>query len=444
MKIYSLNPISIKQEDSKMNYTIPAVVSPGMYHDSAIKISQAPKELFENTVNNMVKAEAIYQKRVSDENNLYSRNVNFEKEQDISNPTPNELIKDHQDVREYVEDGSATIYEAAGSDSDDLCYELPFKDKKLYIYTKCMHSAGMHNAGMHSAGMHNAGMHSAGMHMTGGLVVPEESNNEQEGGVISNNSMTSVGGACKKSCGACKKNDAKGVANTAQGVANSAQGVANSAQGVAFNNKDLDDVINNLSSSGGAIPAIIGELALNLIPQIPSIISAIKAKRDQSKIGNGLLNNMQKYNTVRAFMNNLPEGNPAVYYNDMIKTFNALKRTASGISFNESDNSYYATGKFTQGLKNFWNKVKSWYDDNKTVFAPIKDALLGTVTNTINKSVNTATNKLTDYVNSKTSNEDIKNITKAVTDVSKNIAQQGIDMIKGNGIEPEKVYSVLT
>lgn len=398
MKIYSLNPISIKQEDSKMNYTIPAVMSPGMYHDSAMKISQAPQEVFENTVNNMVKAEAIYQKRVSDENNLYSRNVNFEKEQDISNPTPKEIIKqDCPDVREYVENGNSSIYEAAGSNSDDFCYELPFKDKKLYIYTKCMHDS----------------------ECKGGLVVPEDSNNEQE---------SVSAGACKKSCGACKKSTANGISFS---------------EGVAFNNSDLDNVINNLSSKGGAIPAVVAELALNLIPQIPSIISAIKAKRDQSKIGNGLLNNMQKYETVRAFMNNLPENKPAVYYNDMIKTFNSLKRTGSGISFNESDNSYYASGKFTEGLKNFWNKVKSWYDDNKTVFAPIKDALLNTATNTINKTVNTATNKLTDYVNSKTNNEDIKNITKAVTDVSKNIAQQGVDMLKGNGIEPEKIYSVL-
>lgn len=401
MKIYSLNPISIKQEDSKMNYTIPAVMSPGMNHDSAIKISNVPKELFENTVNNMVKAEAIYQKRVSDENNLYSRNVNFEKEQDISNPTPKEIIKqDCPDVREYVEDSNASIYEAAGNTStEDLCYELPISGKKLYIYTKCMHSE--------SCKMHSEPV-------KGGLVVPEE-NNEQEEEVVSDNSVTSVGGLCKK----------------------------NDAQGIAFNKNDLDNVINNLSSKGGAIPAVVAELAMNLIPQIPSIISAIKAKRDQSKIGNGLLNNMQKYETVRAFMNNLPENKPVVYYNDMIKTFNSLKRTGSGISFNESDNSYYASGKFTEGLKNFWNKVKSWYDDNKTVFAPIKDALLSTATNTIKKTVNSATNKLTDYVNSKTSNEDIKNITKAVTDVSKNIAQQGVDMLKGNGIEPEKVYSVL-
>ena len=367
MKIYSLNPVSIHQQDDKMNYHTPANVSPGMFHETATKIAEAPQQVFENAVNNMVKSEAMYQKKESDENNLYSRNVNFEKKVELTNPNLKEIINpDRTDVREYVENGNANIYEAAGSclkssvnttcSDDDFCYELPIHDKKLYIYTKCMHPVQCNE-------------------VKGGLVVPEESNNEQEGG------------ACKKtSCGACKTNNASGVSFS---------------EGVAFNNNDLDSIINNLNSNGGAIPAIVGELAINLATQIPAIISAIKAKRDNSKIGNGLLTNMQKYDTVRAVMNNLPEGKPASFYNDMIKTFNALKRSASGISFNSSDNTYYASGKVTEGLKNFWNKVKSWYADNKEVFAPIKDALLNTATNTINKTVNNASNKLTDYVNKK-------------------------------------------
>ena len=394
MKIYSLNPVSIHQQDDKMNYNIPATVSPGMFHETATKIAEASQDVFENAVNNMVKSEAMYQKKESDENNLYSRNVNFEKKVELTNPNLKEIINpDRTDVREYVENGNANIYEAAGGTDDDFCYELPIHDKKLYIYTKCMHSGQCNE-------------------VKGGLVVPEEQ-----------------GGACKKtSCGACKTNNASGVSFS---------------EGVAFNNNDLDSIINNLNSKGGAIPAVVAELAMNLATQIPSIISAIKAKRDQSKIGNGLLTNMQKYNTVRSFMNNLPEGKPAVYYNDMIKTFNALKRSASGISFNSSDNTYYASGKVTEGLKNFWNKVKSWYNDNKEVFSPIKDALLNATTNTINNSVNKATNKLTDYVNRKTNNEDVKNIAKSVVDVTKNITQQGVDMLKGNGVEPEKIYSVL-
>ena len=402
MKLYSLNPVSIHQQDDKMNYNIPAVVSPGMFHETATKISEAPQQVFENAVNNMVKSEAFYQKKESDENNLYSRNVNFEKKPELTNPNLKEIINPGQtDVREYVENGNANIYEAAGAD-DDFCYELPIHEKKLYIYTKCMHNE--------QCNVHN--QTKSNNEVKGGLVVPEESNNEQE----------------YVSAGACKK----------------AEGISFS-EGVAFNNNDLDSIIDNLNSKGGAIPAVVAELAMNLIPQIPAIISAIKAKRDQSKIGNGLLNNMQKYNTVNAFMNNLPENKPASYYNDMIKTFNALKRSASGISFNSSDNTYYASGKVTDGLRNFWNKIKSWYNDNKEVFAPIKDALLNTATNTINKTVNNASNKLTDYVSSKTNNDDIKNITKSVVDVTKNIAKQGIDQIKdyASGVEPEKIYSVL-
>ena len=396
MKIYSLNPVSIHQQDDKMNYNIPATVSPGMFHETATKIAEASQDVFENAVNNMVKSEAMYQKKESDENNLYSRNVNFEKKVELTNPNLKEIINpDRTDVREYVENGNANIYEAAGGTDDDFCYELPIHDKKLYIYTKCMHPVQCNE-------------------VKGGLVVPEEQ-----------------GGACKKtSCGACKTNNASGVSFS---------------EGVAFNNNDLDSIINNLNSKGGAIPAVVAELAMNLATQIPSIISAIKAKRDNSKIGNGLLTNMQKYGTVRAFMNNLPEGKSASYYNDIIKTFNALKRSASGISFNSSDNTYYASGKVTDGLKNFWNKIKSWYNDNKEVFSPIKDALLNATTNTINNSVNKATNKLTDYVNRKTNNEDVKNIAKSVVDVTKNITQQGIDQIKdyASGVEPEKIYSVL-
>ena len=137
MKIYSLNPVSIHQQDDKMNYHTPANVSPSMFHETATKIAEASQDVFENAVNNMVTSEAMYQKKESDENNLYSRNVNFEKKVELTNPNLKEIINPHQtDVREYVENGNANIYEAAGVDNDDdFCYELPIHDKKLYIYT---------------------------------------------------------------------------------------------------------------------------------------------------------------------------------------------------------------------------------------------------------------------------------------------------------------------
>ena len=73
MKIYSLNPVSIHQQDDKMNYNIPAAVSPGMFHETATKIAEASQDVFENAVNNMVKSEAMYQKKESDEMKLLSQ-----------------------------------------------------------------------------------------------------------------------------------------------------------------------------------------------------------------------------------------------------------------------------------------------------------------------------------------------------------------------------------
>ena len=110
MRIYSLNPISVHQEDDQMSYKQPARISPGMYFDSAQKISEVPQEKYEEMVTNMVKAEATRQKEESDENNLYSRNVNIEKKVELTNPNLKEIINpDPVDNREYVENGNASI-----------------------------------------------------------------------------------------------------------------------------------------------------------------------------------------------------------------------------------------------------------------------------------------------------------------------------------------------
>lgn len=390
MRIYSLNPISVHQEDDQMSYKQPARISPGMYFDSAQKISEVPQEKYEQMVTNMVRAEATRQKEESDENNLYSRNVNVEKKVELTNPNLKEIINpDPVDNREYVENGNASIYEAAGKNNnidDDFCYELPFNNKKLYIYNKPMHEI-----------------------MKGGKIEAEETSS----------SVIIAGGE-------------------------SAEGLSFS-EGVAYNDSELDKIIDGLNARGGAIPAIVGELALQLIPQIPSIISAIKAKRDQSKIGNGLLGAMQRYNTVKAVMNNLPEGKNGGYYDDLIRQFNALKRYAKGISFNSQDNTYYASGRVTEGLKKFWNFIKQKYNENKAVFEPIRNALVNAATNSLQKGVDSAVKKGTDYVKSKTNNTDIHNIVDSVAQV----AQTATDAAKkqigeiGKGVEPEKIYSVL-
>ena len=401
MKVYSLNAVSVHQEDSKMNTVQPSLPAQGIFLDTPQKLSELDPQDFVQAVNNMNNAQAAYQSQTDAENNKYSHIFKNQKQAAVVE-NPKNITETTKDVRlidngtkiavqEYHEDGNATTNQSGGGIDEDFCFDitLPKTNQKLYIYNKCMH--GNNNN-------------------VGGLILPEEQQNEEN----------EIAGACK-----------------------------NSAKGIAFSEKDLngcgiDSLIQSLDSArGGVIPQLVGQLALNLIPQIPAIISAIKNKRDNSNVGQGLINNMRQFDTVRAIMQNLPENKPSQYYNDMITTFNAFKRIGKGISFDEGSGIYYGGSKVIDGLRNFWNKIKSWYGENREVFSPIKDALLKTATNTINNSVNNATNKLTDFVNSKTNNEDIKNITKAVTDVTKNISQQGIDMLNGKGIESEKVYSVL-
>ena len=405
MKVYSLNPVSVHQEDAKMNTVQPSLPAQGIFLDTPQKLSELDPQDFVQAVNNMNNAQAAYQSQTDAENNKYSHIFKNQKQAAVVE-NPKNITETTKDVRlidngtkiavqEYHEDGNATTNQSGGSVDEDFCFDitLPKTNQKLYIYNKCMHHEQCNVHGN-----------------IGGLILPEEQQNEQN----------EIAGACKKS------------------------------SGIAFSEKDLnglgdiDSLLQSLDSAkGGVIPQLVGQLALNLIPQIPAIISAIKNKRDNSNVGQGLINNMRQFDTVRAIMQNLPENRPSQYYNDMITTFNAFKRIGKGISFDEGSGIYYGGSKVIDGLRNFWNKIKSWYGDNKQVFSPIKDALLSAATNTINNSVNNATNKLTNFVNSKTNNEDIKNITKAVTDVTKNISQQGIDMLNGKGIESEKVYSVL-
>lgn len=404
MKVYSLNAVSVHQEDSKMNTVQPSLPAQGIFLDTPQKLAELDPQDFVQTVNNMNNAQAAYQSQTDAENNKYSHIFKNQKQTPVVE-NPKNITETTKDVRlvdngtkiavqEYNEDGNATINQSGGGIDEDFCFDitLPKTNQKLYIYNKCMH-------------------HEQIDCKKGGLILPEEQQHNEE---------NEIAGACKKS------------------------------SGIAFNEKDLnglgdiDSLLQSLDSAkGGVIPQLVGQLALNLIPQIPAIISAIKNKRDNSNVGQGLINNMRQYDTVRYIMQNLPENRPAQYYNDMITTFNALKRIGKGISFDEGSGIYYGGSRVIDGLKNFWSKIRNWYGENKQVFAPIKDALLNAASNTINNSVNNATNKLTDYVNKKTNNDDIKNITKAVVDVGKNVAQQGIEILKGNGIESEKVYSVL-
>ena len=111
---------------------------------------------------------------------------------------------------------------------------------------------------------------------------------------------------------------------------------------------------------------------------------------------------------------------------DIIKEFNAFKRVGSGIQV--KDNEYYASGKIMDGLKKFWNFIKTKYNENRDVFQPITNALLNTATSTVTDVVNKGTTALTNKVAEKTNNPHINEIAKAVaktgTDLGKRVNEK--------------------
>jgi len=414
MKIYSLNPISVHQEDK--NTAVKAVMpAQGMFLDTPTRLADVSPEQHEEMVSNMMKAQAKHQLEQEQLNNQYSHSFKVKDQEMIENKNPKELIQqEHTDIREDVENGMASTVQAAGNSNaidDDFCYEMKLPNKQsLYIYNKCMHKSDI---------------------VKGGSI--QEENSTSDSVVIAGSENLQKDFTCS------------GI-SFSEGVS-SLMKTDSTCSGIAFNDNSLDSIINSLNENknGGAIPAIVGQLALQLIPQIPAIISAIKQKRDDSKVGNGLIDNMRRYSTVRAVMNNLPAGRSAPYYNDMIREFNAFKRSASGISFNEGEGTYYASGKVTDGIKKFFGWIRDKYNQNKEVFKPIRDALVSSINNTLQNAVDSGTKKVTDYVKSKTDNKDIHRIVDATSDVAKAVTDETkkkIDQI-GNGIQPDKIFSVL-
>ena len=386
MKIFKVDSQSWQQMDDRT--TRPQIaMHPGIHDLTTQNIKNKSFEERAAVEAKYMQNEAEHQRKHDIENNKYSANI--ENQTNIGEQKKNAHID--PTIGEYIENGMATVASASGgsadvAESDDYCYEMsiPGTNKSLYIYTKKQHGD-----------------------MTGGLIIPEDESNTAS---IENSSSIAIHGA-----GVSFADDAN-----ASGVSFADD---SSGNGIAFNDKQLDEALNNLENSkGGVIPAIVGEMALQLIPQIPAIISALKSKRDNTRVGQGLSNAMANNKLVSQLYSALPVNRPASFYNDMIKEFNGLKRSGSGLQVRDGE--YYASGKITDNLKRFFGWVKRGYENNKELFAPIRDSLLNAVTGTITSGVNKATDKLTDTVRNKTQNEHLRNIADAVSSVGKTAAKE--------------------
>ena len=372
MKIFKVDSQSWQQMDDRT--TRPQIaMHPGIHDLTTQNIKNKSFEERAAVEALYLQNEAEHQRKHDIENNKYSANI--ENQTNIGEQKKNAHID--PDVGEYIENGMSTTANATGAgidDEDDYYYEMhiPGTNKTLHIYSKRQHAD-----------------------LKGGLILPEESDTAS---IVSNESDIQTG------AGVSFSDDTN-------------------ASGIAFNDKQLDSALNNLENSkGGVIPAIVGEMALQLIPQIPAIISAIKSKRDNTRVGQGLSNAMANNKLVSQLYSALPVNRPASFYNDMIKEFNGLKRSGSGLQVRDGE--YYASGKITDNLKRFFGWVKKGYNDHKELFSPIRDALLSAVTGTITSGVNKATDKLTDTVRNKTQNEHLRNIADAVSSVGKNVGKE--------------------
>ena len=384
MKIYKIDENSWKQQDTRT--TRPQVsMYQGIHNLTADNISNKTPEEQASIEAKYIANERQYQLEKDIENNKYSSNI--ENKTNIGSVNEHDKKTAHIDptVGEYIENGMSTVASASGGSADivtdsedDYCYEMsiPGTNKSLYIYTKKQHNE-----------------------MAGGLIVPEDESNTAS---IENSSSIAIQGS---GAGVSFADDSTG-------------------NGIAFNQTQLDNVINSLdkNAQGGILGELAAQLALNIIPAIPQVVSAIKARRDNSKVGSGLAKNMANNKLVAAMYNSLPSNKPAAYYNDIIKEFNAFKRVGSGI--NVQDGQYYASGKVMDGLKKFWNFIKTKYNENRDVFQPITNALLNTATSTVTDVVNKGTSALTNKVAEKTNNPHLNEIAKAVAKTGKDIGER--------------------
>ena len=390
MKIYKIDENSWRQQDTRT--TRPQVsMYQGIHNLTADNISNKTPEEQAAIEAKYIANERQYQLEKDIQNNKYSSNI--ENKTNIGSVNEHDKKTAHIDptVGEYVENSMSTVASASGGSADvadsedDYCYEMsiPGTNKSLYIYTKKQHNE-----------------------MAGGLIVPEDESNTAS---IENSSSIAIQQSCS--------------ASAVQGAGVSFADDAN-ASGIAFNQTQLDNVINSLdkNAQGGILGELAAQLALNIIPAIPQVVSAIKARRDNSKVGSGLAKNMANNKLVAAMYNSLPANKPAAYYNDIIKEFNAFKRVGSGI--NVQDGQYYASGKVMDGLKKFWNFIKTKYNENKDVFQPITNALLNTATSTVTDVVNKGTSALTNKVAEKTNNPHLNETAQAVAKTGKDIGKR--------------------
>ena len=180
--------------------------------------------------------------------------------------------------------------------------------------------------------------------------------------------------------------------------------------------------------TGGAIPAIVGELALNLVAQAPAIISAIKARQKGKAEGSGVRNSeVARLLTANGALDwdSLDEED----YENLISGFKKIhsqgkryiQKSGSGITAKSNK-----VGKF---FNKAWSWLKGVYNNNRDIIDPLKDALINSAKNAVTSTINDTINKGTAAINSKIKNDTVKELINKTGETVKQLGDRTVENV---------------
>lgn len=246
----------------------------------------------------------------------------------------------------------------------------------------------------------------------------EEIKEPKAGGIIRNNSSNSTAGAIKMGKG-CNKE--AGAIKMSEGGA------------LAFNEDQLMSELSNMKK-GGSLTGLVASIIPSLIQLAPEIINSIKsAKKSGGAIKFG--------GASFIFL----QGVDAANYDEMLKLFKAIEKQKKNL-IREGGAIKIASGRMGQFFQKSWNKLKSFYANNKDRLKPITDILLNSASKTANKYIDKGMN----YVANKTGSDTIKQISNVVGNMAKDTVNDTIENVRNyeggsydiNNINDEKKTKV--
>ena len=210
----------------------------------------------------------------------------------------------------------------------------------------------------------------------------------------------------------------------------------NEASGLNYSDSDLEKDFELETKKGGALPVLLGELALNLVAQAPAIISAIKARKE----GKGMPKKARESEVATLLTGNgvLPwDQFDREDYENLIDGFKKIRNQGRFLKRNEGGSVIVGSGKVKDFLKKSWNWIKNVYNNNKDIIDPLKNALISTaksaITNKVNQGVDTVASKIGSKVNSDAVKSIIDQTGKAVKDISERAVEQTASKLSGQG-----------